>query len=151
LHASKPAGICAQRPRPPPSPPDSAGSKRCTACRRAWLKSCTNTTLPSQRPRLLVRMYAARPPAAFSLEGLAMMSEHLGMWRSATSSAKRLPQCGHCTRVSSTSSTCGTGPPQPAAPTACGRVDRIAARSCSLCCCHLDFLACAAEAAGRLS
>jgi len=57
-------------------------------------------------------------------------------------------------RVSSTSSTCAPAPSQPeppAPPAACGLVARMAARSCSLCSCHLDFLACAADAAGRAS
>ena len=48
------------------------------------------------RPGTLVRGAAPAPTGL----GLLMMDAHLGMWRSAVSVANLRPQCGHCTRVS---------------------------------------------------
>lgn len=50
---------------------------------------------------------------AFSDEGLALMSLHLGMWRSAACSLKRREQWGHCTREESGAdgTASGMGPP----------------------------------------
>ena len=62
----------------------------------------------------------------FSVVGLARISSHLAMWRSAGPGANLRLQCGHSTRSSGASSAGAGGSPGV-------RADLIAWRSASLC------------------